>query len=150
MSTSLIQNFVVLGINTQPNCLRNAKDYSYMLANVVCCKRVLAVEKLLPAAARDDLTCKKKPIYRRKNSMPKRRSPLTCTMCRTRHQCGLPRVGRNTKSYVRTGSCRRIWLQRCNNCESTLSRPIDLLHRYDLSRLLRPQKDKSQRRGIPS
>jgi hypothetical protein len=46
----------VLGIDTQTNRLRNAKNYSYMLAGVVYCIRVLAVEKLLPAAARDDQT----------------------------------------------------------------------------------------------
>jgi hypothetical protein len=46
----------VLGINGEIDCLRTAKNYSYMLAGVVYCVRVLAVEKLLPAAQRDEQT----------------------------------------------------------------------------------------------
>ena len=49
-----MQYLAVLGINTQTNRLRTAKNFSYMLARVVYCVRVLAVEKILPAAERDD------------------------------------------------------------------------------------------------
>jgi superfamily II DNA helicase RecQ len=56
MSTGLVQYLAVLGIDTQTNRLRTAKNYSYMLAGVVYCTRVLAVEKLLPAAEREDQT----------------------------------------------------------------------------------------------
>ena len=48
-----MQYLAVLGINTQTNRLRTAKNFSYMLASVVYCVRVLAVEKILPAAKRD-------------------------------------------------------------------------------------------------
>jgi len=51
-----VQYLAVLGINTQTNRLRTAKNFSYMLARVVYCVRVLAVEKILPAAERDDQT----------------------------------------------------------------------------------------------
>jgi hypothetical protein len=44
----------VLGINTETKRLRTAKNYSYMLAGVVYCMRVLGVEKLLPMARRND------------------------------------------------------------------------------------------------
>ena len=54
LSTGLMQYLAVLGIDTQTNRLRTAKNYSYMLAGVVYCTRVLAVEKLLPAAERDN------------------------------------------------------------------------------------------------
>ena len=52
--TSLMQYLAVLGIDTQTNQLRTAKNYLYMLARVVYCTRVLAVKKLLPAAERDN------------------------------------------------------------------------------------------------
>jgi hypothetical protein len=55
-STGLVQYLAVLGIDTQTNRLRTAKNYSYMLAGVVYCARVLSVEKLLPAAQRDKQT----------------------------------------------------------------------------------------------
>ncbi|KAK1919463.1 hypothetical protein P3342_013202 [Pyrenophora teres f. teres] len=55
-SSRLVQYLGVLGIDTQTNCLRTAKNYSYMLAGVVYCVRVLAVEKLLPAVERDEET----------------------------------------------------------------------------------------------
>lgn len=51
-----MQYLAVLGIDTQTDRLRTAKNYSYMLAGVVYCTRVLAVEKLLPAAQRDKQT----------------------------------------------------------------------------------------------
>ncbi|KAE8832105.1 hypothetical protein PTNB85_06497 [Pyrenophora teres f. teres] len=53
-SSGLVQYLGVLGIDTQTNRLRTAKNYSYMLAGVVYCVRVLAVEKLLPAVERDE------------------------------------------------------------------------------------------------
>ena len=46
----------MLGINSEIDRLRTAKHYSYMLASIVYCVRVLAVEKLLPAAQRDEQT----------------------------------------------------------------------------------------------
>ena len=46
----------MLGIDTQTNRLRTAKNFSYMLAGVVYCVRVLAAEKILPAAERNDQT----------------------------------------------------------------------------------------------
>ncbi|CAE7173591.1 RecQ family helicase [Pyrenophora teres f. teres] len=55
-SSGLVQYLGVLGIDTQTNRLRTAKNYSYMLAGVVYCVRVLAVEKLLPAVERDEET----------------------------------------------------------------------------------------------
>jgi hypothetical protein len=56
LSSGLMQYLAVLGIDTQTNRLRTVKNYSYMLAGVVYCTRVLAVEKLLPAAQRDEQT----------------------------------------------------------------------------------------------
>ncbi|RYO53227.1 hypothetical protein AA0116_g10114 [Alternaria tenuissima] len=55
-SSGLVQYLAVLGIDTQTNRLRTAKNFSYMLAGVVYCVRVLAVEKVLPAAERNDQT----------------------------------------------------------------------------------------------
>jgi hypothetical protein len=56
MSSGLMQYLAVLGIDTQTNRLRTAKNYSYILAGVAYCTRVLAVEKLLPAAGREEQT----------------------------------------------------------------------------------------------
>lgn len=56
ISTGLMQYLAVLGIDTQKIRLRNVKNYLYILAGVVYCTPVLAVEKLLPVAARDDQT----------------------------------------------------------------------------------------------
>ena len=53
-SSGLVQYLAVLGIDTQTNRLRTAKNFSYMLAGVVYCVRVLAAEKILPAAERND------------------------------------------------------------------------------------------------
>jgi hypothetical protein len=55
-SSGLVQYLAVLGIDTQTNRLRTAKNFSYMLAGVVYCVRVLAAEKILPAAERNDQT----------------------------------------------------------------------------------------------
>jgi hypothetical protein len=51
-----VQFLAVLGIDTETKRLRSAKNYSYMLAGMVYCVRVLGAEKLLPAARRDDQT----------------------------------------------------------------------------------------------
>ncbi|KAK0847011.1 hypothetical protein LTR03_006521 [Friedmanniomyces endolithicus] len=44
----------VLGINEEIGRLRRANDFSYILAGVVYCVRVMAVEIILPSAERDD------------------------------------------------------------------------------------------------
>jgi hypothetical protein len=49
-----MQYLAILGIDTQTNRLRTAKNYSYILASVTYCTRVLAIEKLLPAAEREE------------------------------------------------------------------------------------------------
>ncbi|KAH7061898.1 hypothetical protein BKA63DRAFT_429663, partial [Paraphoma chrysanthemicola] len=46
-SSSLIYFLAVLGINSKINCLREAKHYSYILAGIIYCVRVLSVKKLL-------------------------------------------------------------------------------------------------------
>ncbi|KAF1934835.1 hypothetical protein EJ02DRAFT_322735, partial [Clathrospora elynae] len=56
LSSGLVQFLAVLGIDTERKRLRAAKNYSYMLAGIVYCVRVLGVEKLLPAAGRDEQT----------------------------------------------------------------------------------------------
>jgi hypothetical protein len=56
MLSSLIQYLAVLGIDTQTNRLRTAKNYSYILASVIYCTRVLAIEKLLPVVGREEQT----------------------------------------------------------------------------------------------
>jgi hypothetical protein len=53
-SSGLIHFLAVLGIDAEMDRLRTAKNYSYMLAGVVYCIRVLGVEYLLPAAQRDE------------------------------------------------------------------------------------------------
>jgi hypothetical protein len=55
-SSGLVHFLAVLGIDSDTNRLRTAKNYSYMLAGVVYCKRVLSVEHLLPSASRDEQT----------------------------------------------------------------------------------------------
>ena len=54
--SGLFHFLAVLGIDSDTNRLRTAKNYSYMLAGVVYCMRVLSVEKLLPSARRDEQT----------------------------------------------------------------------------------------------
>jgi hypothetical protein len=49
-SSRLVYFLAVLGINSNANCLRTAKSYSYILAGVAYCMRVLSVEKLLLSA----------------------------------------------------------------------------------------------------
>jgi hypothetical protein len=55
-SSGLVHFLAVLGIDSDTNRLRTAKNYSYMLAGVVYCMRVLSVEHLLPSASRDEQT----------------------------------------------------------------------------------------------
>jgi hypothetical protein len=52
--SGLVQFLAVLGIDTKIKRLRTVKNYSYILTGVVYCTQVLAAEKLLPAAGRDD------------------------------------------------------------------------------------------------
>jgi len=56
LSSGLVQFLAVLGIDTETKCLRTAKNYFHMLAGMVYCAWVLGVEKLLPAAERDEQT----------------------------------------------------------------------------------------------
>jgi hypothetical protein len=56
LSCRFVQFLAILGINGEIGRLRTAKNYSFMLAGVVYCVRVLGIEKLLPAGGRDDQT----------------------------------------------------------------------------------------------
>lgn len=51
--SALVHFLAILGIDEESNRLRPAADFSYMLAGVVYCIRVLAVEILLPSAERE-------------------------------------------------------------------------------------------------
>jgi len=51
--SGLIHFLAVLGINEELRRLQTANDFSFMLAGVVYCVRVLAVEWLLPSAERE-------------------------------------------------------------------------------------------------
>jgi hypothetical protein len=53
LTSGLIHFLAILGINANTRRLRLAPDYSYILAGVVYCTRVIAVEALLPAAQRE-------------------------------------------------------------------------------------------------
>ncbi|KAL5371657.1 hypothetical protein DPSP01_014102 [Paraphaeosphaeria sporulosa] len=55
-SNALVHYLAMLGINTDTHRPRTAKNYSYILAGVVYCIRVLSIEKLLPATLRDEQT----------------------------------------------------------------------------------------------
>jgi hypothetical protein len=46
----------VLRIDVDTDCLQTAKNYLYMLAGIVYCVQVLALEKLLPGGQRDTQT----------------------------------------------------------------------------------------------
>jgi hypothetical protein len=54
LSCRFVQFLAILGIDGEIGRLRTAKNYSFMLAGVVYCVRVLGIEKLLPAGGRDD------------------------------------------------------------------------------------------------
>ena len=64
----LIHFLAILGINEETNRLRNADNYSFMLAGVVYCIRVLAAEILLPIGQRKDQGefHRKRFLYKRK------------------------------------------------------------------------------------
>ncbi|KAF2462480.1 uncharacterized protein BDR25DRAFT_30747 [Lindgomyces ingoldianus] len=55
-SSGFVHFLAVLGINATARRLRRAKHYSYMLAGVAYCIRVLGVKKLLPSAERSKQT----------------------------------------------------------------------------------------------
>lgn len=52
-TSALLHFLAILGINEETFRLRDANDYSYMLAGVVYCTRVLAIEIILPSGARE-------------------------------------------------------------------------------------------------
>ncbi|THW78325.1 hypothetical protein D6D18_09660, partial [Aureobasidium pullulans] len=52
-SSGLLHFLAVLSIDEEMGRLREANDFSYMLAGVVYCTRIFAVEAILPAAERD-------------------------------------------------------------------------------------------------
>jgi superfamily II DNA or RNA helicase len=52
-SSGLLHFLAVLGVDEEMGRLREANDFSYMLAGVVYCTRVIGVEAILPAAERD-------------------------------------------------------------------------------------------------
>lgn len=56
LSCGFVQFLAVLGIDREIGRLRTAKNYSFILAGVVYCVRVLGIERLLPAGGRDDQT----------------------------------------------------------------------------------------------
>lgn len=56
LRTGLFQFLAVLGIDPEMARLRTAKNYSYMLAGMVYCTRVIAASHLLPESQRDTET----------------------------------------------------------------------------------------------
>ncbi|KAF1359099.1 hypothetical protein EJ07DRAFT_32587, partial [Lizonia empirigonia] len=56
LSTGLMQFLAVLGIDSDTGRLRTAKHYSYMLAGMVYCVRVIGAEELLPGGQRNTQT----------------------------------------------------------------------------------------------
>jgi hypothetical protein len=56
LRTGLFQFLAVLGIDPEMARLRTAKNYSYMLAGMVYCTRVIAASHLLPDSQRDTET----------------------------------------------------------------------------------------------
>jgi hypothetical protein len=62
-SSRLVHFLAVLGIDAKIDCLRTAKNYSYMLASVVYYMRVLGLEKLLLAAQRDEQTKEDRELF---------------------------------------------------------------------------------------
>lgn len=72
----LIHFLAILGIDEQMNRLRNADNYSYTLAGVVYCVRVIAAQILLPMAERKD-----QGEAERKNFLDKRKHCLADGSC---------------------------------------------------------------------
>ena len=56
LSCGIVQFLAVLSIDGEMGHLRTATNYSFMLAGVVYCMRVLGLEKLLPAYGRYEQT----------------------------------------------------------------------------------------------
>jgi hypothetical protein len=52
--SAILHFLAVLRIDEEINRLRQANDFLYMLAGVIYCVRVLAVEIILPSIERDD------------------------------------------------------------------------------------------------
>ena len=52
-SSGLLHFLAVLSIDEEMGRLREANDFSYMLARVVYCTRIFAVKAILPSAERD-------------------------------------------------------------------------------------------------
>jgi hypothetical protein len=52
--SAILHFLAVLGIDEETRRLRRANDFSYMLAGVVYCMRVIAVEVILPSEERED------------------------------------------------------------------------------------------------
>lgn len=57
-NSGLVHFLAMLSIVGDLSRLHTAKNYSYMLAGIVCCMRVLSVKKLLPSAGRSKQTYK--------------------------------------------------------------------------------------------
>lgn len=62
-TSALVHFLAILGINPKTQRLRLAQDYSYMLAGVVYCMRVLSAEILLPAAQRSQQGKKERLVF---------------------------------------------------------------------------------------
>lgn len=56
LSTGLVQFLAVFGIDPGLDRMRIVKNYSYMLAGMVCCVRVEALGKLLPGSQHNTQT----------------------------------------------------------------------------------------------
>jgi hypothetical protein len=52
--SAILHFLAILGIDEEINRLRQANDFSYILASVVYCMRVLAIEIILPSTERED------------------------------------------------------------------------------------------------
>ena len=52
--SAILHFLAVLGINEETRRLREANDFSYMLAGIVYCIRVIAAEIILPSEERED------------------------------------------------------------------------------------------------
>ena len=52
--SAILHFLAVLGINEETRRLREANDFSYMLASIAYCIRVIAVEIILPSEERED------------------------------------------------------------------------------------------------
>lgn len=62
-SSGLIHFLAVLGIDAEMDRLRTAKNYSYMLAGVAYCTRVIAVEAILPSGEREQQSDRDRDMF---------------------------------------------------------------------------------------